>query len=296
MFSNMFGDGRMGTILAVVIGICLVGLIVIYAWRTFGRGTRPAVSRGARPSRLGIVDVFDVDRYRQLVIVRRDNVEHLILIGGPNDLLIEDAIVRAQPVSSERRDPLPAAPGPVEQRPQMPRVSFDPFAAPSPAGQGPAPAIDMKSAQEATTSVAVTPPSLRPKLDQAFAEAIAPPPPLGRPASVSPSRTMPQAAVPQPTQPTQPARQSPLPARPAPGPPRPGAPTLAQRPINAPAVTPPAPPALPAMPVEPERMPEPGKQPAVELAQEAPKLTLNIDSLEEEMAKLLGRPVEPPRP
>ncbi len=287
MFSNMFGDGRMGTILAVVIGIFLLGLIVIYAWRTFGRGTRPAVSRGARPSRLGIVDVFDVDRHRQLVIVRRDNVEHLILIGGPNDLLIEDAIVRAQSVSSERREPLPAAPGPVEQRPQMPRVSFDPFAAPSPAGQGQAPAVDMKSAQEATTSVAVTPPSMRPKLDQAFAEAIAPSPPLGRPASGSPSRTMPQAAVAQPTQP------SPLPARPAPGPPRPGAPTLAQRPINAPAVTPPAPPAVPS---EPERMPEPGKQPAVEPAQEAPKLTLNIDSLEEEMAKLLGRPVEPPRP
>ncbi|MCI0599160.1 MAG: hypothetical protein L0Y50_04865 [Beijerinckiaceae bacterium] len=49
-----------------------------------------------RPPRLGIVDAFDLDRHRQLVIVRRDNVEHLLMIGGPNDLVIESEIIRSE--------------------------------------------------------------------------------------------------------------------------------------------------------------------------------------------------------
>jgi flagellar protein FliO/FliZ len=48
-----------------------------------------------RQPRLGIVDVYDLDRQRQLVLLRRDNVEHLLLIGGPNDVVIETNIVRA---------------------------------------------------------------------------------------------------------------------------------------------------------------------------------------------------------
>ena len=49
----------------------------------------------ARQPRLGIVDAFDLDRQRQLVIVRRDHVEHLLMIGGPNDVVVESNIVRA---------------------------------------------------------------------------------------------------------------------------------------------------------------------------------------------------------
>ena len=50
--------------------------------------------RGSRQPRLGIVDVYDLDRQRQLLLLRRDNVEHLLLIGGPNDVVIETNIVR----------------------------------------------------------------------------------------------------------------------------------------------------------------------------------------------------------
>nr|WP_246215638.1 hypothetical protein [Microvirga makkahensis] len=50
-------------------------------------------SRSRQP-RLGIVDVYDLDRQRQLLLLRRDNVEHLLLIGGPNDVVIETNIVR----------------------------------------------------------------------------------------------------------------------------------------------------------------------------------------------------------
>jgi flagellar protein FliO/FliZ len=48
----------------------------------------------ARQPRLGVVDIYDLDRQRQLVLLRRDNVEHLLLIGGLNDVVIETNIVR----------------------------------------------------------------------------------------------------------------------------------------------------------------------------------------------------------
>lgn len=80
-------------ILAAVIVVILIYGISRYA---FGRRLRMAGGRPRQP-RLGVVDAYDLDRQRQLVLVRRDNVEHLVMIGGPNDLLIESAFVRAQP-------------------------------------------------------------------------------------------------------------------------------------------------------------------------------------------------------
>ncbi|MBE7246506.1 MAG: hypothetical protein INR63_16290 [Actinomycetospora chiangmaiensis] len=52
-------------------------------------------SRGRQP-RLGIVDVYELDRARQLILLRRDNVEHLLLVGGPNDVVVERNIQRTQ--------------------------------------------------------------------------------------------------------------------------------------------------------------------------------------------------------
>jgi len=66
----------------------------------FRRRVRLPRNGRARLPRLGTVDAFDLDRQRQLVIIRRDNVEHLLMIGGPNDLVIESQIIRA-----ESRDP-----------------------------------------------------------------------------------------------------------------------------------------------------------------------------------------------
>ena len=49
--------------------------------------------RGRQP-RLGIVDIYELDRQRQLILLRRDNVEHLLLVGGPNDVIVERNIHR----------------------------------------------------------------------------------------------------------------------------------------------------------------------------------------------------------
>ena len=48
-----------------------------------------------------MIEAGAVDGRRKLVIVRRDNVEHLIMIGGPTDILIEANIVRGQAASRE---------------------------------------------------------------------------------------------------------------------------------------------------------------------------------------------------
>ncbi len=47
----------------------------------------------ARPEpRLGVMEQASVDRQRRLVLIRRDDVEHLIMTGGPVDIVIETGI------------------------------------------------------------------------------------------------------------------------------------------------------------------------------------------------------------
>ena len=42
--------------------------------------------------RVGLVESTSLDGRRRLVLVRRDNVEHLIMTGGPVDVVIETGI------------------------------------------------------------------------------------------------------------------------------------------------------------------------------------------------------------
>jgi hypothetical protein len=61
--------------------------------------------------RLAITEEARVDRSRRLVLIRRDDVEHLIMIGGPVDIVIEDGIPaprhEAVEVHDERHEPTP---------------------------------------------------------------------------------------------------------------------------------------------------------------------------------------------
>lgn len=73
----------------------------------------------ARQPRLGVVDTHDLDRQRQLVLIRRDNVEHLIMIGGASDVVVETNILR----SGSRANMAPPAEGNPPERP----VPIDPM-------------------------------------------------------------------------------------------------------------------------------------------------------------------------
>ena len=71
-------------------------LIGIAAWlvRRFSASRLGGTGRGRQP-RLAVIDAASVDGRRRLVLIRRDNIEHLLMIGGPTDVVIEPNIVRA---------------------------------------------------------------------------------------------------------------------------------------------------------------------------------------------------------
>ena len=89
--TSLFG-GSENTILhsAFALGIVLV-LIVSGLWllKLLTRGT---AGMGRSKKRVMVVDTANVDGRRQVVIIRRDNVEHLIMTGGPVDVVIETGI------------------------------------------------------------------------------------------------------------------------------------------------------------------------------------------------------------
>jgi flagellar protein FliO/FliZ len=77
--------------------VIVLGLIGATAWavRRFGGGRLGGVGARGRQPRLAVVDYASVDARRRLILVRRDNIEHLVMIGGPTDIVVESNIVRA---------------------------------------------------------------------------------------------------------------------------------------------------------------------------------------------------------
>jgi flagellar protein FliO/FliZ len=79
--------------LALVFVLGLIGLVAIIM-RHYGLGGAIRFGRKKRAGRrrVEIVDVAPVDARRRLILVRRDDVEHLILLGAHEDILVESNI------------------------------------------------------------------------------------------------------------------------------------------------------------------------------------------------------------
>jgi flagellar protein FliO/FliZ len=79
--------------------VAVLALIGVAAWlvRRFAGNRLGANTNRGRMPRLAVIDAAAVDGRRRLVLVRRDNVEHLLMIGGPTDIVVEPNIVRAMP-------------------------------------------------------------------------------------------------------------------------------------------------------------------------------------------------------
>ena len=174
-----FADNRVVQIgFLAACGIAALILLAILYRLVFAHRLRVPGGRTRQP-RLGLVDAFSLDGQRQLVLVRRDNVEHLVMIGGPNDVLVESQINRAltparennqaspllAPSASGRRTDAPLAAAPVVAEAPLPSKVAAPAAAPAPAApKAPAPV----SAPAAPKAPAPAPAPPRPRGPQAL--------------------------------------------------------------------------------------------------------------------------------
>ncbi|WP_299441815.1 flagellar biosynthetic protein FliO [uncultured Rhodospira sp.] len=94
---------RFALALTIVLGLIFVGAALLRRFSPMGGG--PGAARGAR-RRLGVIEGAMVDNRRRLVLVRRDDREHLLLIGGVTDLVVERDI--EAPAMPEPASPTPA--------------------------------------------------------------------------------------------------------------------------------------------------------------------------------------------
>ncbi|HET8729431.1 MAG TPA: flagellar biosynthetic protein FliO [Alphaproteobacteria bacterium] len=90
----------------------VLALIAVIAWAARRWGLLGAVAARGRGQarRLELVEAMALDAKRRLVLVRRDGVEHLVLLGINGDLLIESGIAGAVTSSP------PARPGSLPDR------------------------------------------------------------------------------------------------------------------------------------------------------------------------------------
>lgn len=99
-------------LIAFLVIFALLALFALILRRMTGRqlwrSSSSSSERGRlRQPRLGVVDIYDFDSRHKLVLVRRDNVEHLLLFGASSDVVIETNIVRSslgRPSSNEQEE------------------------------------------------------------------------------------------------------------------------------------------------------------------------------------------------
>ena len=97
-------------ILGAIAIILLFIFIAIAIFRRIGGEVR-----GKRGSRLAVTEFRELDKLRHLVLIRRDNEEHLLLIGGPQDVVIETNIGRYEDSYAEETGALHRVPPPQDR-------------------------------------------------------------------------------------------------------------------------------------------------------------------------------------
>jgi hypothetical protein len=74
--------------------LAFLAMSAIWLMRSYINGVSPVAALfGPRAERrLAVVEQASIDGRRRLLLVRRDDVEHLIMTGGPVDVVIETGI------------------------------------------------------------------------------------------------------------------------------------------------------------------------------------------------------------
>ena len=308
-------------IVAFIVVLALIGA-VFWLLRRFANTRLGANTQRGRMPRLAVIDAAAVDGRRRLVLVRRDNVEHLLMIGGPTDIVVEPNIVRAaagrdqipQRSNAEppRLAPMPDAGSWADEAPrpevldhpeqQMPEPPPRP-ARPSFADEvrRPAPALAERRSEPQLGGFSPEPMPPRPERE---------PRPEPMPPRVARSEP---PLMPRPPRQSEPAKVPPVRAERAPSPPPPPVPQAPPVPPPAAAAASPssaeqnlaemaqrleaalrrpagetiAPPVAPDPPAPPPRAAR--VEPSAPAARPAQEKT-SFENLEDEMASLLGRP------
>lgn len=124
--TNLQQDGKLQLMSSLLwplfVLILVIAAIVATLWgfRAYTTGDTSMSLAWLMPQRpeprLGVMEQASVDGRRKLLLIRRDDVEHLIMTGGPVDVVIETGIVPprqalAEPTfpmeTEERREPSP---------------------------------------------------------------------------------------------------------------------------------------------------------------------------------------------
>jgi flagellar protein FliO/FliZ len=80
-------------VLALVFVLALIGVLAILARRFgFGYGTPAKGGPRGRRRRLSVSEIVPLDAKRKLVLLRRDSVEHLVILGPTSETVVETAI------------------------------------------------------------------------------------------------------------------------------------------------------------------------------------------------------------
>ena len=87
--------------LALVFVLGLIGILAVLARRT-GLGFPITAIKSVQSRRLSVVEVTALDGRRRMVLIRRDNIEHLLLISPSSEMLIETNIA-ANPVDIPKK-------------------------------------------------------------------------------------------------------------------------------------------------------------------------------------------------
>jgi flagellar protein FliO/FliZ len=286
---------------AFVIVLALIGVAAWLVRRFAGNRLGANTNRGRMP-RLAVIDAAAVDGRRRLVLVRRDNIEHLLMIGGPTDIVVEPNIVRA----TATRDQTASRPGVGGVEPSLPKI------VPLPDAIGWTDNEGFDHAEPPMAEPPRRPAPAPPERRNDPLTGFAPEPITGRGEpmpSRAPSRNEPvMPRAPRPSEmPKAPVRAPERAAAPPPPPPSPppalsaadqNLAEMAQR-LEAALRRPAGEPGevrVGAPPVAPEP-PPPGRTPRTETPTEppaaAPSTKSGFENLEDEMASLLGRPKTP---
>lgn len=142
MMDVLSGFGGFGVPLLAFAGLVVLAILVIFIGRRARRHRGHGLVAGHR---LAVVDQVTIDDHRRLVLIQRDDVQHLVILGGGSDFLVESGIGAAQlrptveeprraahetvaapaPTPAARRpapQPAPAAPPGAEPRAPDPRA------------------------------------------------------------------------------------------------------------------------------------------------------------------------------